>query len=265
MTLLQGIILGISQGIAEFLPVSSSGHLVVLRQVMGLGDVPKLFDILLHIATLFVVIYVYRVKVLRLLRALWKFITRNTSEEDGADLRMILFVLISTFITGVIGVSFESLGLIENITVTSLAFIGTGLLLLSTLFLKPTRGYEQLKWTDSVIVGFAQGIGTIPGVSRSGSTISAAMLGGMDRETAGEYSFIISIPAILGALVLDMGEAGDLFSQVSLDVIVVSFLVTVVSGYFALSLLIKLLQKGTFYFFSFYLIPLGLLSFIFLR
>ncbi len=265
MTYLQGIILGIIQGIAEFLPISSSGHLMVLREVMGLGDVPTLFDILLHIATLIVVIYMYRSRVSRLIIVLIRFLGRKTTGEDSADLRMILFVLLSTFVTGIMGISFEKLGVIDNMTVTSLAFLGTGILLLSTLFVKPQRGYDKLKGSDSLLIGFAQGIGTIPGVSRSGSTISAAMLGGVDRETAGEYSFIISIPAILGALVLDMGDAGSLMSQIPLGVMITAFLVTVVSGYFALSLLLKLLQKGTFYFFSFYLIPLGLFSFFFLR
>ncbi len=265
MTYFQGILLGIIQGIAEFLPVSSSGHLLVLRDVMGLGEIPTLFDILLHIATLLVVFYIYRRKIARLIIVLFRFLGRKTTADDGADLRMILFVIVSTFVTGVIGVAFDSLGLIGNMTVTSLAFMGTGLLLLSTLFVRPGRGYEKLRWSDSLLIGVAQGIGTIPGVSRSGSTISAAMLGGVDRETAGEYSFIISIPAILGALVLDLGDAGSLFGQVSPPVMAVSFLVTVISGYFALSLLIKLLQKGTFYFFSFYLIPLGIFTFLFLR
>jgi undecaprenyl-diphosphatase len=265
MTFFQGIVLGIIQGIAEFLPISSSGHLLLLRNVMGLGEIPNLFDILLHMATLTVVFYIYRVKIVRLIIVLFRFLGRKTTKEDAADLRMILFVLVSTFLTGVIGVAFDSLGLIGDMTVTSLAFIGTGLLLLSTLFVNPVRTYEKLRWSDSVIIGVAQGIGTIPGVSRSGTTISAVMLGGVDRETAGEYSFIISIPAILGALLLDMGDAGSLFGQVSPGVMIVSFLITMVSGYFALTLLIRLLQKGTFYFFSFYLIPLGLFSFFFLR
>ena len=265
MTFIQGILLGIIQGIAEFLPVSSSGHLMVLRDIMGLSDIPTLFDILLHIATLLVVVYVYRERVVRLILVLFRFLGRKTTDEDAPDLRMILFILISTFITGVIGISFDAVGLIGNMTVTSLAFLGTGVLLLSTLFVKPLRDYDKLRWSDSLLIGAAQGIGTIPGVSRSGSTISIAMLGGVDRETAGEYSFIISIPAILGALVMDMGDAGSLMSQVSPAVMAVSFIVTAISGYFALTLLLKLLQKGTFYFFSFYLIPLGLFTFFFLR
>jgi undecaprenyl-diphosphatase len=265
MTLIQGIFLGIIQGIAEFLPISSSGHLVVFRKLMGLGDIPKLYDVFLHIATLIVVIFVYRLRIYKLLIALGRFLTRKTTKEDNPDLRMILFVLISTFITAIVGFTFEGIGLIDNITVTSLAFIGTGLLLLSTLVVKPQRGYEELKLNDSLLIGAAQGIGTIPGVSRSGITISAAMLGGVSRETAGEYSFIISIPAILGALILDLGEAGSLFTLVAPGVMAVSFIVTMLAGYFALNLLIKLLQKGNFYFFSFYLIPLGLFSFFFLR
>jgi undecaprenyl-diphosphatase len=264
MTSWQGILLGIIQGVAEFLPISSSGHLLVLRELMGLGDVPKLFDIILHTATLLVVIYIYRIKVIRLLSVFIRFFLRKTTKEDQADLRMILFVIISTILTGIIGFTFEGLGMTDNLTLASLAFIATGIVLFCTMFFKPGRTYEELKFTDSLLVGTAQGIGTIPGISRSGITISAAMMGGMDRETAGEYSFIISMPAILGALILDLGDRGALLNEVSLSVMIISFLVTLVSGYLSLNLLLKLLRKGTFYFFSFYLIPLGLLSLLFL-
>lgn len=264
MTYPQGILLGVIQGIAEFLPVSSSGHLMVLREIMGLGDVPKLFDILLHLATLIVVIFIYRKRIGRLLNVFFRFFMGKTDSSDKADLRMILLVLVSTGITGVVGFVFEGLGVLENITVAGIAFIATGLLLLTTRFLKPQRGYEELRFTDSLLVGAAQGVGTIPGISRSGITISAAMMGGMDRETAGEYSFIISLPAILGALILDLGDGGALLTRVAPGVLVVSFLMTLLVGYFSLSLLLRLLRKGSFFLFSFYLIPLGMATLILL-
>lgn len=265
MSFIQGLVLGIVQGIAEFLPISSSGHLMLLREVMGLGDIPTLFDILLHIATLIVVVFVFRVRIIRLLVVLFRFVRGQKKDQDASDLRMIVFVLVSTFMTGVIGILFKKLGLIDNMTVTSLAFISTGLFLFTSLFVKPKRGYDELKLSDSLLIGAAQGIGTIPGISRSGITISAALMKGVDRETAGEYSFIISVPAILGALILDLGDGGTLLDKVPLFVMISSFIITIVSGYFALTLLIKLLQKGRFYLFSFYLIPLGIFSFLYLR
>lgn len=258
MTAFKAVILGIVQGIAEFLPVSSSGHLVVARNLMNLGDVPILFDVLLHVATLTVVIFVFRKRIGVLFRSLGRWIIRKNDESDITNLRTVLIIVIATFFTGIIGVAISKITFFENPRVVSVFFIVTAGILWSTLYAKPRRDYDELKMKDGVLLGIAQGFGVIPGISRSGITISAGLAGGISRDKAGEISFIISIPAILGALLLELKDGGTLLSEVSLPDLAIGFVTTMIVGYFSLILLMKLIRGGKLHFFSFYLLAIGL-------
>lgn len=264
MSILKAIILGIIQGIAEFLPVSSSGHLLVTRNLMDLGDVPVLFDILLHIATLIVVVFIFRARVITLFRSLFRWFARKSDDSDKSNLRMILLIIVATFFTGLIGVAIESTDFFQNPKMVSFFFIVTAVILWTSKYAKARKSYENLGAKEGLILGIAQGFGVIPGISRSGITISAGLLGGIDREKAGEISFIISIPAILGALILELKDSGRLFQEVSFSAISAGFITTVIVGYFSLKLLMKLISGGRLYLFSFYLLPLGLVGLFFL-
>jgi len=263
MSYIQAILLGLIQGLTEFLPVSSSGHLLMMRNLMGLGDVPVLFDVFLHVATLIVVLVMFRKKVLELLVSLFHWIGRKADEQDMKNMKLIGIILIAVFITGVIGVFINGLNLSESPKVVFPLYLVTALILLTTIKSSGNREYRDLDYKDGIFTGIAQGLGVLPGISRSGITISAGLFRKMNRETAAEYSFIISVPAILGALILDMKDGGSLLNSITPSIMAVAFLTAMASGFLALWMLVKLVSSGKFYYFSFYLIPLGILGLIF--
>jgi undecaprenyl-diphosphatase len=260
MSITKAIILGIIQGIAEFLPVSSSGHLLVTRGLMDLGSVPVLFDVLLHIATLLVVVIIFRQRIIVLFHSLFRWFFRKSDDSDKGNLKMIVLILVATFFTGVIGLVIEKMDFFQNPRIVSVFFIVTAIILWVSRYSKPHKSYGDIGAKEGVLLGIAQGFGVIPGISRSGITISAGLLGGIDRDKAGEISFIISIPAILGALLLEFKDSAQLFSEVSLLAISTGFITTVIVGYFSLKLLMRLISGGRLYLFSFYLLPLGLIG-----
>lgn len=290
MTVFQSIILGLIQGIAEFLPISSSGHLQVVQKLFKLDEVPLLYDIILHVATLLAVCIFFRKKIANLFCVLYRWIFKkpepNTIDEtdfiSGTDERgrkAIIAVLISTLVTGVIGIFTKKL--IDNdqisIKITCAGFIVTALLLIFSSLLekfsaktmtqkKELQQQKGISALQAVIIGIMQGFGTLPGISRSGSTIAGAQLSGVKRETAGEFSFIISIPAILGAFVLELKDFLETKTEQTLNIVAViaGSLSAFVFGYLALAFLMKIIKKGKLEFFACYLIPLGILGIIFL-
>ena len=290
MTVFQSIILGLIQGIAEFLPISSSGHLQVVQKLFKLDEVPLLYDIILHVATLLAVCIFFRKKIANLFCVLYRWIFKkpepNSIDEtdfiSGTDERgrkAIIAVLISTLVTGIIGIFTKKL--IDNdqisIKITCAGFIVTALLLIFSSLLekfsaktmtqkKELQQQKGISALQAVIIGIMQGFGTLPGISRSGSTIAGAQLSGVKRETAGEFSFIISIPAILGAFVLELKDFLETKTEQTLNIVAViaGSLSAFVFGYLALAFLMKIIKKGKLEFFACYLIPLGILGIIFL-
>jgi undecaprenyl-diphosphatase len=266
MTSIQSLLLGALQGVAEFLPISSSGHLVLLRQLMSLGEVPLLYDVLLHVCTLIVVVIVFRSRIGSIFSSIWSAVRSTAGPGDRENLRLTLYILIATGVTGVVGFvlsRFEDL-FFNRPRLVSLLFLATALLLLSTLVRRGQRDYFQLGFLGAVIVGLAQGVGVLPGISRAGITISAALLLGLDRQRAGEFSFLIAIPAILGALLLQLREAGSLLEVVDPLVLLAGFAASFVIGLLSLILLLRVVRRGQLALFSIYLVPLGVISFILL-
>ena len=290
MTVFQSIILGLIQGIAEFLPISSSGHLQVVQKLFQLDEVPLLYDIILHVATLLAVCIFFRKKIANLFCVLYRWIFRKPQPEQidetdyisGTDERgrkAIIAVLISTLVTGVIGIFTKKLIDDDQISikVTCIGFIVTALLLIFSSLLekfsvktmtqkKELQQQKGISPVQAVIIGIMQGFGTLPGISRSGSTIAGAQLSGVKRETAGEFSFIISIPAILGAFILELKDFLETKTEQTLSIaaIIAGSISAFVFGYLALTFLMKIIKKGKLEFFACYLIPLGILGIIFL-
>ena len=263
MNIQESLILGIIQGITEFLPVSSSGHLIVMRQLMGLKAVPVLFDVILHISTLVVVVIVFRRGIGSILRTLLRWVRSASTADDRENLKLCLLIVLTTAVTAGIGLilsQWETV-FIGNTKITSLLFLLTAVILISSAFFKGDRSYLQLGIAGALIIGFAQGLGVLPGISRSGITISAALFCGLQRDKAGEFSFLIAIPAVLGALILKLNEAGTLAGRVDALTLGAGIVVSFVTGFLSLHLLLRLVHRGRLFFFSFYLIPLSLLSF----
>lgn len=285
MTILQGILLGCLQGIAEFLPISSSGHLAVAQNLFGLDDVPLLFDIFLHLATLFAVCIYFRKKIWELLKILGRWISRRSRKEpenyddllcgtDSAGRKTIIAIIITTAITGIIGIITSKLIPELSIKVTCAGFIVTAFLLIFSAVVEKKNANDDsqnvqvpqgISIFQSIIIGLMQGVGTLPGISRSGSTIAGALFSKVDRKSAGDYSFIVSIPAILGAFILELKDLGEVSSSIGFWPVFLGCISAFVVGYFSLVVLMKLIRKGKLAFFACYLIPLGILGMIFLK
>ena len=262
MSVIQAILLGILQGVSEFIPISSSGHLVVARHLMGLGEIPILFDVILHIATLIVIVFVFRERIGRMLVSLLRWATRRSDQSDATDLRLALLVVIATALTAVLGLVIAELDLARYPRLVALLFIVTGVILFTSRYLHGRLGYDQLGTRHAVITGIAQGLAVLPGISRSGITITAALASGIDRSRAGEFSFLISVPAVLGALALTLRDLSDLTTTVGAAALAAGFGASLLVGFVSLLLLLRLIKGGKLYLFSFYLIPLGIVGLI---
>jgi undecaprenyl-diphosphatase len=260
MSIFQAIILGLVQGLAEFLPVSSSGHLVLFQDILGLRDVPLLFDIVLHLATLLAVLLVFRRRIWAILVALWHWATKKKVEADAENLALVLPLLGATAVTAVIGFVIQKyVADKETVHIVSIELLITAAALIASAFIKPgSKGYRQLGVKESLIVGIGQGLGVFNGISRSGFTISAALLSGLKREEAGEFAFLLAIPAILGAFVLELKDLDKLTASVPLGPMALSAFVAFVSGLLALTVLLRIIKKGKLAWFAAWLIPVGL-------
>jgi len=264
MNVLDAVFLGFLQGLTEFLPISSSGHLVVAEAVLKLKAADYLlFDVLLHVATLLAVVIFFRNRLLSLARSSFSWFQKNPVSETACFERgMIVAIVISTVLTGGIGLYIKHWmeGMREQIGLVGWAFLVTGILVFSTRFRKSETASETGFsspgfWKFGVIMGIVQGIAVLPGVSRSGSTICAALLLGVSKPFAVEYSFLMSIPAILGATLLELKEAPH---NVGLLPMACGFSAAFVSGLLFLWVLVWIIGKGHLYRFSYYLFPLGI-------
>ena len=285
MTVLQGFLLGILQGVAEFLPISSSGHLALAQSLFGLEDVPLLYDIFLHMATLLAVTIYFWPKIWALLKCFGRWITKKQKSDNQVQIsendllcptdkigqKTIIAIILTTAITGAFGVVTSKL-----IPDLGVKFVCGGFLVTSALLIissimekrqsaKGPNEFTGISIKQSIIIGIMQGFGTLPGISRSGSTIAGALFGGVNRSLAGEFSFIVSIPAILGAFILELKDLGQMSSSIGAAPIIAGCISSFTVGYFSLSVLMKIIKKGKLQWFAAYLIPAGILGLIFLK
>lgn len=263
MSVLEALLLGTVQGLTEFLPVSSSGHLAVLKHLFGRGDVPILFDVLLHISTLGVVVIVFRRRIGAILVSLARWAGRRaTAGADGENLRIVVLALPATVVTGVLGVVISGFDPGGSPTLVGVLFLATAGILIATRYARGTRGYDGMGPGRALLAGFAQGLGVFPGISRAGITISAGLLSGVARREAAEFSFLISIPAVLGALVLTLPDLADLTATVPPAALLAGVVSSFLVGLLSLRLLLRLVRGGRLYLFAIYLVPLGIITLI---
>jgi len=242
----QAIFLAIIQGLTEFLPISSSGHLVIFQKLFGLKP-PVLFDILVHVGTLGAIIAYF-------LKPLSK-ISKHT----------LLLVVIGTIPAVVVGLFLQTYitQIFDSLKLVGVALLMTaGLLLVSKRFKLLNRRFKYLKWQDALFVGIFQVLAILPGVSRSGSTIVAGLARKLDRETAFRFSFYLAIPAILGALALQIPDLID--GQVNyLSQGILGMIIAGAVGYEALKILEKTLLGAKFWLFGIYCLVLGIVILLF--
>ena len=279
MTWWEAVILGLVQGLAEFLPISSSGHLVLGQHILGLsesaaGDIT--FEVFVHFGTTLSILTVYRKRVLRILKDLFGAIMKLQSigrvlpsgtvdsERGGeeASVRISIYVLLSMIPTGLVYVAFKDRleAAFNDPRLVCMMLIVTGILLLLTrLRPNPSGVLSPLK---SLVVGIAQAFAMIPGISRSGATICTALYVNVDRKEAADFSFLMLLPVVIGATLLkalDMMETGI---TVGVLPMVLGTLVAYVSGIFAIRAVVILVQRRALQYFAFYCFAIGILGLI---
>lgn len=284
MSLLQSIFMGIVQGLTEFLPVSSSGHLAIFKNLFGMEvDGGIFFDVLLHVGTLVAVIFAFRQDIKRLIlegcRIIYDvicniktFINNKKNNENEAYKRVIynnyrkfvMLIVVATIPTAALG--FCSRHLVEAAGGTLLApgigLLITGILLLVVDYTNSGKKIpKDATYANAMWIGICQGIAVFPGISRSGMTIAASLLSGFNRKFAVKYSFIMSIPAIIGAAILELTQLGG--SDITLKLAFNYFLGAAaagVVGYFCIKVMINLVQKKKFRYFAFYCFLIGVVA-----
>lgn len=272
MSYISAIILGLVQGVAEFLPISSSGHLSLFQHFFQLTDVEHdqmFFDVLLHLGTLVAVFFAYRRDIGELLREFFSMIhLRKLPQGQTPDIparRMILMIIVATLPLLLVFPIKDRVELLYQNTF----FIAFALMLTGTLLFvsdRMPRGHKTAgtaTMTDALLVGLAQAVAVVPGLSRSGTTISAGMARGFDRTYAVKFSFLMSIPAVLGANILSIVDAVKAGIDPSLlPMYLVGVVVAMVSGYASISLLRFIARKGRFGGFAYYCWGAGLVTLI---
>ena len=259
MNIFEALIMGIVQGLTEFLPVSSSGHLLILEKLTGLSesDGGAFFTTMVHIATLVAVIIVYR-------KMIWGIIRHPINKT-------LLYLIIATIPTVIIALLYKTIlksfdEMASSGGILGISFLITAILLTLCDYVS-TRGkkrdMEKMTVKDALIIGGMQCIGTLPGVSRSGSTISGALFSGLDKSAAADFSFLMSIPAILGSAVLEGKDAIDAGTiGVPVLSLIVGMIAAGVTGYFAVKFMIKLIKNKKLYGFAIYTAALGIIIMI---
>lgn len=263
-------LLGFIQGVTEFLPVSSSGHLAVFQRFFGLAEVDMFFDVLLHFATLIAIIVFYHQEIWDMLKELVGFFrdlrhpTPDAGEPKPAR-RLVLMIIIATlplFVILPLNDKIEALS--SNTMFIGIAFLITGMLLFLSDRLKDGRKTERsMTVGDAVKIGLVQAVATLPGISRSGSTITAGMATGLNRSFAVNFSFLMSLPAVLGATIMETKKAIEAGINVSaVPAYLVGMVIAGVIGYFAIKLLKIIAEKGKFGRFCYYCFGIGILTII---
>ncbi len=255
MNYLEAVILGLLQGLTEFLPVSSSGHLVIAQYFLGINQPGVTFEVMVHFGTLLSIIWVFRQDLLSLLGGL-------ASEKKERKLLMLL--VIGTIPTGLMGIALKSFftGLFDKPFNAGIMLLVTGFIVLAVSRISvKNKSVKTMKVQDALVIGVCQGIAIIPGISRSGSTILGALWRGLNRDTAVKYSFLLALPAIGGATLLELGDLLKLEKSAELlQPSLLAMLIAFISGVFALIVFIKLLKRGKFHYIAYYCWIMGTLT-----
>ena len=272
MTYLTAFLLGLVQGVAEFLPISSSGHLAIAQNLLhieGAGSVPDFFDVLLHLGTLIAVFAAYWKDICEMVveffRGIGDLAHRSTPSPVPPARRLILLIIVGTLpLFAVLPIRKAVQGLGDNMVFVGAALIVTGFLLfLCDRVRKGHKTERSATWLDALLVGVGQAVATLPGVSRSGMTITAGCFVGYERRFAVRFSFLLSIPAVLGANILSIGDAVKAgINGAEVPMYLVGVVTAAVVGYLCIRLLKYVADKGRFGAFAYYCWAVGILTLV---
>jgi len=257
--ILEAIFLGFVQGVTEFLPISSSGHLVFFQSLLGLKEPHLFFDVMLHLGTLLAVIVFFWKDIARIVQGSMRMLKEE--KKDSPDGKLLLLIVLASVPTGLMGIVFRDWfeSFFSEPKLVGVMLLVTGGVLWGTRYVRrQNKGVDGMTWKDALLIGIAQGLAIMPGISRSGATISTGFYCGLDRSLAGRFSFLLSIPAILGATVLEFPKIETIETiWVTLVGTGVAFCV----GLLSLKLLMGIIRTGKLFNFSYYCWGMGLLMF----
>lgn len=270
----QAIIFGVVQGLTEWLPISSSGHLAILQLAMGL-KVPIFFDLILHIGSLTGIFAIYRRDIISIISSIFTLFKLylhfgnqqavrrySTKESDRELIKLLILGMLPTGAMGILFKSFFEYSFYDTNAIV-LGFMVTGILVLVTKFLK--TGDKKLGNADALLIGMGQGLSIFSSISRSGTTLSIGMFRGLRKDSLIKYSFLLSIPAILGASILDIAGANkEAIAQmftIPITSYAVGALLSAIVGFVSIKFLIRVINNESFYLFSFYCFGIGLVTF----
>lgn len=260
------IFLGIVQGLTEPLPISSSGHVFVLKKLLGITTTDLNFEIIVNFGSLLAILIIYKDYLIKLIKNFFKYF-KVKNDKTRKDFKYCMLIVLGSIPVGLIGVLFKDSieSKLNNMSIIGIAFLVTSLFLLLVSNIKGKRNESDMNVMDSLIVGTSQVIALIPGISRSGSTLIGGLFRKLDRETALRYSFMLYIPVSVGTTILglkdllEMNNIHDLVLPYGLG-----FIASMVVSYFTLRWFIKVVKKGNLKYFSLYTLLLGLLILIFM-
>ena len=261
MEIINAIILGIIQGLTEFLPVSSSGHLEIVKKILGqerVGEKSLLMTVVLHFATALATLLVFKNEVFSIIKGLLLFDLKN--EEFKFSLKIILSMIPAVFI----GLIFDSE--VKQLFSSGIFYIGIMLMITGTLLLladKSKASNKNINYKDALLIGFAQAIAIIPGISRSGATISTSVLLGIDKEASARFSFLMVVPLIFGKILQDFFSGNIVYEDTIFTSLLVGFFAALITGFFACKLMINIVKKSKLKYFSIYCFLVGLLTLIY--
>jgi|TARA_B110000444_G_scaffold108801_1_gene102714 undecaprenyl-diphosphatase len=257
--ILHAILLGIIQGLTEFLPVSSSGHLEIMKTILGNKQVASqslLMTVVLHFATALSTIVIFRNEIIDIFKGV---LLKKSKEDFQFSIKIILSMIPATIIGLVFNDEMESL-FNNQISFVGIMLILTGAILFLADKAKTTN--KKVSFFDAIIIGLSQAIAIIPGISRSGATISTAVLLGVDKEKAAKFSFLMVVPLIIGKILKDLLDGGDLFVQSSVLELSAGFFAAFITGIFACKWMIKIVKNSKLKYFSIYCFVVGLSAII---
>ena len=269
MDIFQAIIIGLVQGLTEFLPVSSSAHLIFAQQALGLSDVGLAFDVLMHVGTLVAVIVYFFNDIVNMIKG---FLLSLVDLKNGNFMgeikkdpykKLAWLTILATIPVGVVGVLFNDIieSMFKGLTIPAFLLLVTGCLLYASQRMNSGRiDVRNMTMKEALIMGCGQALAVLPGLSRSGTTIAAGLFAGLDKEFAAKFSFILSIPAILGAAVFQLKDLSG--GSVEIGACIAGFVVAVISGYLAISVLLKIVREKSLDIFAYYCWIVGIIVLI---
>ncbi|WP_273850128.1 undecaprenyl-diphosphate phosphatase [Guptibacillus spartinae] len=261
LELLKYAFLGLLQGFTEPIPISSSGHLVIAQKLFGLEIKGLSFEILMNFASLLAVLLIYRNDLIRLTSHGVRYVV-SRDKESKSEFMFIVYLIVATIPAAVLGILFDDFigEHLKGLKVVGATLIVTGIALWLIRNLRGSKGESSLNFKDAFIVGLAQAVALIPGISRSGATIVAAMGLGMKQETALRFSFLLFIPVSVGSMILSIGDLqfGDMLIPY-----IVAFLLSLTASYYSLKWFMNIMARGNLIYFSIYCFIVGALVLIF--